>query len=446
MQKIFLFLTMALTFIACKQEQKTTLLAPVSDEMMSKAVIYEVNIRQYSPEGTFEAFTKDIPKLKEMGVDIIWLMPIHEIGVKNRKGGLGSYYSIKDYRSVNPEFGTLDDFKELIKIAHENGIYVILDWVANHTAWDHAWVTEHPEFYTKDANGNMIAPFDWTDVAELDFTNEKLRTAMIADMNYWVTELNVDGFRCDVAAEVPTDFWEKASAALQKTKPLFMLAEAEKPELLKKAFHMQYAWEGHHILNQLAQGKKTVADFDLYMTKMDSVLEKDDIVMNFISNHDENSWNGTVKERMGEASELLLALSYTVPGMPMIYNGEEYDLNKRLRFFEKDTIIKEKGKFYEVYKQLNTLKKKTKALDTGKNPAAYIRISTNDNANILAFSREKEGEKLIFIGNFTALEKEVLMEVEGSFSNYMNSNNEDLSKTTPIKLQAWEYKILVNNK
>lgn len=445
MKKIIYAVTFLLLLSSCKKEiAKVDVVNPVvTDEMMASAVIYEANIRQYSPEGTFAAFTKDIPKLKEMGVDIIWLMPIHEIGILKRKGGLGSYYSVKDYRSVNHEFGTIEDFKNLVKTAHENGMYIILDWVANHTAWDHAWVTNHPDWYTKDDKGNMIAPFDWTDVAELDFTNEALRTAMIADMNYWVTELNIDGFRCDVASEVPLDFWERASTELQKTKPLFMLAEAEKPELLKKAFHMQYAWEGHHIFNQLAQGKKTVADFDNYMKKIDTLLEKDDIMMNFISNHDENSWNGTVKERMGESVELFMALSYTLPGMPLIYSGEEYDMDKRLRFFEKDTISKVKGKFYDVYQQLNTLKKNTKALHTGKNPANYSRVKTN-NENVLAFFREKEGEQLLFLGNISAKELDVLVDVEGNFTNYSTTAKENLLKSTAIKLKPWEYKILLN--
>lgn len=444
MKKILFAVSLIMFFTACKKEITQVADPVVTDEMMASAVIYEVNVRQYSPEGTFEAFTKDIPMLKEMGVDILWLMPIHEIGVLNRKGGLGSYYSIKDYRSINPEFGTVEDFKKLIKTAHENGMYVILDWVANHTAWDHAWVTNHPEYYTKDENGNMIAPYDWTDVVELDFTNEGLRTAMIADMKYWVTELNIDGFRCDVAAEVPTDFWERASVELQQVKPLFMLAEADKPELLKKAFHMQYAWEGHHIFNQMAQGKMTVTNWDNYMKKLDIVLEKDDIQMHFVSNHDENSWNGTVKERMGDAVELFMAFSYTVPGMPLIYSGEEYDLDKRLRFFEKDTISKVKGKYFDVYKQLNSLKKTTKALHTGKNPANYNRLETNNNENVLAYSREKEGDQLIFIGNFTAQEKDVLVDIDGSYTNFRTSQKETLSKTIPMKLKAWDYKILIN--
>ncbi len=445
MKKIIVTFVLLITLIACKQaSNETQNLAPVSDEMMANSVIYEANIRQYSPEGTFAEFTKDIPQLKEFGVDIIWLMPIHEIGVKNRKGGLGSYYSVKDYRSVNHEFGTIEDFKNLVKTAHKNGMYVILDWVANHTAWDHEWVTKHPEYYTKDANGNMIAPFDWTDVAELDFTNENLRTAMLEDMKYWVKELDIDGFRCDVAGEIPTDFWEKTSTELQKIKPLFMLAEVDKPELLKKAFHMQYAWEGHHIFNQMAQGKQTVTQFDAYMTKLETYLEKDDIQMHFVSNHDENSWNGTVKERMGAAVEIFMALSYVVPGMPLIYSGEEYDMDKRLLFFEKDTIPKLKGKYYPIYEQLNKLKKATKALHTGKNPATYTRIKTNNDENVLAFYREKEGDKLVFIGNFTADEKEVLVDLNGDFKNYYSLQNENINNTSSIKLKPWEYKIFIN--
>lgn len=436
-------------FISCKDDKaqdpetvKTEGLAAVSPAMMENSVIYEVNIRQNSPEGTFAAFSKDLPRLKELGVKVIWVMPIHPIGVKNRKEGLGSYYSIQDYRGVNKELGTLEDFKAMVKAAHENGIYVIMDWVANHTAWDHAWVTAHPEYYTKDKDGKMISPFDWTDVVELDFDNKDMRKAMIADMEYWLKEADIDGFRCDVAGEVPVDFWDAAAKDLNTVKPVFMLAEAEKPELMKNAFDMAYGWESHHIMNDIAQGKKTVKDWDAYMAKKDSLWEKDDFTMYFTSNHDENSWNGTEYERMGDAVETFAALTYMVPGMPLIYNGQEYDFKKRLKFFVKDELTKEKGKMYPVYEKLGALKNNNPALNGGKDAASYKRITTSADAAILAFEREKGSDRVTFIANLTKAPQAFTAPVEGTFTNYMTGEKVTLAKGQNHSLAPWQYWIL----
>jgi glycosidase len=419
-------------------------IATYSDKVLDNAVIYEANIRQYSPSGTFNAFSKDIPKLKELGVKILWLMPIHPIGIKNRKEGLGSYYSIKDYRGINPEFGKLEDFKNLVKTAHQNGMYVIMDWVPNHTAWDHAWVADHKDYYAKDKDGKMFSPFDWTDVVKLDYSNQNLRKAMIWEMKYWLTEANVDGFRCDVAGEVPTDFWESAALELKKTKPVFMLAEAEKPELSKKAFDMAYGWEAHHIMNEIAQGKKTVKDFDSYITKKDSVWEKDDISMYFTSNHDENSWNGTEYERMGDAVETFAALTYLIPGIPLIYNGQEYDFNRRLKFFVKDSINTVKGKMFPIYTKLGQLKNGNSALDGGKKPGSYKRIATSSNQNILAFEREKLGKKVIFVGNLTKTNQSFTAPIEGAFIDYISGKKVVFSKNQKLDFNPWEYKILLS--
>jgi alpha-amylase len=464
MKKIILTaLTLAL-LVGCKKETQASdkvEIAAVTPELSENAVIYEANIRQYSPEGTFNEFTKDIPKLKKMGVKVLWLMPIHEIGMKNRKAKgdvsieaitdtiekkkyLGSHYSVKDYRSINSNYGTKEDFQKLVNEAHKNGIYVVIDWVANHTSWDHEWVSKHNDYYTHDKAGKMIAPFDWTDVAELDFNNKNLRQAMIEDMKYWLTEFNIDGFRCDVAGEVPTDFWDTATAELNKIKPVFMLAEAEKPELQVAAFDMGYGWEAHHILNGIAKGEKSVADWDKYVIKNDSLLAKDDINMNFTSNHDENSWNGTEYERMGDAVEVFAAMTYTIPGMPLIYNGQEYDLKKRLKFFEKDTIPHLEGKMGAIYEKLGKLKVENEALNGGKNKASYKRLTTSDDKSILVFEREKNGKKVTFIANLSKAPKQFTASVEGQFTDYMSGQKITLAKGQKHDFKPWQYLILTN--
>ena len=464
MKKIILTTIVLATIISCKKEtavSDTSEIAAVTSELAENAIIYEANIRQYSPEGTFNAFAKDIPKLKKLGVKVLWLMPIHEIGMKNRKAKgdvsieaitdtvekkkyLGSHYSIKDYRSLNANYGTKEDFQKLVNEAHKNGIYVIIDWVANHTSWDHDWITQHPDYYTRDKAGKMIAPFDWTDVAELDFNNKNLRKAMLDDMKYWLTEFNIDGFRCDVAGEVPTDFWDNATSELNKIKPVFMLAEAEKADLMVKAFDMQYGWEAHHVLNGIAQGKKTVKDWDNYVVKIDSVFQKDDIFMNFTSNHDENSWNGTEYERMGDAVEVFAAMTFAIPGMPLIYNGQEYDLNKRLRFFEKDTIPHTVGKMGAIYEKLGKLKVENEALHGGKNAASYTRIVTSDDISILAFERSKNGKKVIFVANLTKQPKQFTLPTDGEFTDYMSGQKITLSKGQKHDFKPWQYLILTN--
>lgn len=427
-----------------KGNKKSKSIASVSNKMMENAVIYEANIRQYSAEGTFNAFAKDIPQLKKLGVKILWLMPIYPIGIEKRKEGLGSYYSIKDYKAVNPEFGNLEDFKKLVKKAHDNGIYVILDWVANHSAWDNDLVKKHPEYYALDKDGKMISPFDWTDVVKFDFKNQELRKEMISSMNYWLKTAKIDGFRCDVAMEVPKDFWEEASTALNKTKPVFMLMEAEQPDLMEKAFDMQYGWELHHIINDIAKGKKTVKDWDTYISNRKVKFQKDDIDMYFTSNHDENSWQGTEYERLGDAVEASAALTFLAPGMPLIYNGQEYDFNRRLKFFVKDEITpKTKGKMFSIYEKLGNLKNINPALNGGKNPASYTRISTSNDEKILAFEREKNGQKVVFIANFSNQTVHSTINLKGDFKDYMSGYKIQFRTDAPLGLKAWQYLILI---
>ena len=476
MKKIALALTSLVLLISCRSEVQTQQaqeavqneFEPISEEVMETAVIYEANIRQYSEEGTFDAFTEDIPQLKDLGVRIIWLMPIHPISMARRKATgdlsvedikdpeerkkyLGSYYAVGDYTEVNPDYGTKEDFQELVDTAHENGIYVILDWVANHTGWDHPWIEEHPEFYTQNEQGEIIDPLNpatgeswgWTDVADLNYENKELWDEMVADMKYWVEEFNIDGFRADVAGEVPTELWVRAKNEMEEIKPLFMLAESEDKDLFIEAFDMGYNWEGHHIMNSIAQGKSDVADWDAYMKKIDTTYQEDDFLMNFITNHDENSWSGTVKERMGDASETFLAMSYTIPGMPLIYSGQEYGLDHRLKFFEKDSIPKTKGRVWEVMQKLGTLKNSHPALNGGKDAAEYVRLETSEDQKVLAFIRSKENEGLVFLANLSAEPVKFSLDVAGEYQDYLNSEGLTLAEDQELEFEPWEYKVLL---
>jgi glycosidase len=329
-------------------------------------------------------------------------------------------------------------------------MYVILDWVANHTGWDHHWIDEHPEYYVKNKDGEITDPMNketgetwgWTDTAHLEYDNPDLHEAMKNEMKFWVEEKNIDGFRCDVAGEVPTAFWEMAVKELKAVKPIFMLAESEKKDLFHEAFDMGYNWEGHHLKNEIAQGKKTVKAWDEYMVKIDSTYQKDDYLMNFVTNHDENSWNGTIKERMGNAAEVMTALSYTIPGMPLIYSGQEYDMSHRLKFFEKDSIPKEKGEMWALLEKLAKLKSNNVALNGAKNAASYKRINTSNNEAVLAFQRNKENKNVIFIANMTDEEIEFNLDLDGEFTDYMSGEKDYFNKETKIIYPAWGYQIL----
>jgi len=353
MKRILLALSAALTLAACTpQESAPETTSAMEDtklpEWAKDANIYEVNIRQYTPEGTLNAFKEHLPRLAEMNVDIIWFMPVQPIGQLNRKGALGSYYSISDYTAVNPNFGTVEDFKKVVDQAHGLGMHVILDWVANHTAFDHEWVESHPEFYSTDSEGNypIVAMdndgnlTDWTDVADLNYAAPGIREAMIDEMNWWVQNTNIDGFRCDVAGFVPYSFWNEAIQKLRSENgPLFMLAEWEDPALIDAGFNAVYGWEFHHIMNEVAQGNKTVQAIADYAKRCDEEWPESTMKMYFNTNHDENTWNGTVQERMGDFGNAMYVLASMMQrSIPLIYSGQEVGLNHRFPFFSKDTI------------------------------------------------------------------------------------------------------------
>ncbi|MBN1926810.1 MAG: alpha-glucosidase C-terminal domain-containing protein [Prolixibacteraceae bacterium] len=451
---IFIVILTSMAMASCKSKkvEEDKRANPASEaffpEWSHDAVIYEVNIRQYTPEGTFKAFQQHLPRLKELGVEILWFMPIHPISEKNRKGTLGSYYAVQDYKKVNPEFGTLDDFKMLVDVCHKLGFKVLLDWVANHTGWDNVWIAEHPEWYTTDSTDAIVSPVaDWSDVADLNYDKHDMRAAMIDALKYWVNEADIDGYRCDVAGMVPVGFWEDARAALDSIKPVYMLAEDEGvKELLKKAFNMNYGWHFHHIINQIAKGEAGVKEVKDYFALVDSTYPAGSYPMQFTSNHDENSWNGTVFERLGNAAETMAALTFTIPGMPLIYTGQEAGNTKRLEFFEKDEVDWSNLEMQEFYSGLINLKQENSALWNGESGAPILFLSTSDESNLLAFSRAKDNSKVLAFFNLS--ENPVHDTIDctpapGIYSDAFSGKEVKIEGQYPVSLEGWGYTILV---
>jgi cyclomaltodextrinase / maltogenic alpha-amylase / neopullulanase len=410
------------------------------------ANIYEVNTRQFTPEGTFAAFEEHLDRLQDLGVNILWFMPVQPIGEKNRKGTLGSYYSIANYTAINPEYGTMEDFRHLVDAIHERGMYVILDWVANHTAWDHHWTKTHPHYFDLDEDGNFRSPNeDWSDVIQLDYDNEELRDAMIAEMRFWIEDVGIDGFRCDVADYVPTDFWVRARTEFEAIKPVFMLAEAENPELHKEAFEAGYGWRFHHIMNDVAKGDKNVEAIDNYFFEENAGnFPAGSYKMYFITNHDENSWAGTEFDRMGDGVEAFAVLTVTVPGMVLLYNGQEAGFDRMLEFFEKDQIDWDDFKYHDFYKTLLGLKARNKALWNGNHGGEIIRVNTCHDSQIFAFVREKDGDKVLVAMNLADEAHRPMLMGEhhyGTYRELFTGETHVFERQMSIELEPWGYKV-----
>lgn len=432
-------------FFSCTPVEDTELPSPPqTPEWAHNATIYEVNIRQYTEEGSFDAFAEHLPRLRDMGVTILWLMPIHPIGEKERKGSLGSYYSVQDYYGINPEFGNKDDFRSLVKQIHEHGMYVILDWVANHTAWDAVWTETHPEIYETDDDGNFIIPpgTDWTDVIQLDYDQPETREKMFEAMEYWVREFNIDGYRCDVADLVPTEFWNELRQRLDAVKPVFMLAEAENPEHHYHAFEMSYAWENHHLFNAIARGEMTAEDLDRRLSDDKEQFPEYAYRMQFTSNHDENSWSGTVFERMGDGAETFAVLAATIPGMPLVYSGQEAALDKRLEFFEKDPVEWHDYPLKDFYTNLLHLNRNNKALFNGIHGGDLQRFETTSDERVFAFFREREEHKVIVLLNLTDEYTEFEIrspDLAGTYTDLFNGNEILYNSHESWQFGPWEY-------
>ncbi|MDE6287466.1 MAG: alpha-amylase [Muribaculaceae bacterium] len=405
MKKVFLSFICALLGL-CGRAEKPAATTVQHPEWSRNAVIYEVNLRQFTPEGTIEAFRSHLPRLRDLGVDILWLMPVHPISEDGRKGELGSYYAVKDYKAVNPEFGTMADFRKMVDEAHALGMKVIIDWVPNHSGRDNAWVAEHPDWYARDEQGNMFGPFDWTDVYKFDYSVPEMRAAMTDAMQYWLREGDIDGFRCDVAGQVPVSFWDENRPKLEEVKSdIFMLAEATEPELMLHAFDMDYNWPMKDLFSAIAatQGQYTFVNpqghkqsfepahaTDIYalLNSQNATYPVDSYMMNMVTNHDLNSWEGTERERLGQLHRAFAVLTYTLPGMPLIYTGQEVGLDRALEFFVKDTPPEwgSRPDVTEFYRVLNNLKHNSPELAAGVKGAPVEMLPTAS-PDVLAFRR-----------------------------------------------------------
>lgn len=431
---------------------------PAAPEWIENAVIYEANLRQGTPERNLKGLQKSLPRLKDLGVDIVWLMPVHPISEKNRKGSLGSYYAVKDYKDVNPEFGNIQDLKEFVRTAHTLGMKVILDEVCNHTGCDNTWVNAHPEYYAKDKDGKMFGPFDWTDTYKLDYSNPATVEAMSDVLKFWITEADIDGYRCDVAGEVPTDFWEKVIPELQAIKPVFMLAESDKPELLY-SFNADYAWPMKDLFNDIAatqgvnqyaidhkqnRAEKHAADIPALIRKQHGEYPAGAIHMNMVTNHDLNSWEGTEFDRYGAGLGTFIVLSYTLPGMPMMYTGQEVGHNHAFEFFELDTVPDyTANQLTDFYEMLNALKHNHSALNaSGQMDTMTVYDTTSP--DLLVFDRQDaSGDKVTVFVNMSKDETNVTFTDLAPSADSMQNYFTGAPAVLPGHLGPWQFVVWV---
>lgn len=458
------YLAAFVMLVACNPPEKntTTPITITFPERAKDATIYEVNIRQHTPEGTFRAFQEDLPRLKDLGADMLWIMPIQPIGEKNRKGTLGSYYSIRDYKATNPEFGTLEEFKSMVNKAHEFGFQIILDWVPNHTSWDHPWITTHPEYYMTDSaakivgknlnmahdyykrsgTGDLVYESDWDDIALLNLYNEDAQDAMIDAMKFWVTETDIDGFRVDhPTEEIPLYVWEKATAELNPLKDLFWLAERDEARV-HITFHASYEWGLLSLIEEIGEGKANAEDLHMHILKDVSTYGRNAFRLNMITNHDRNAWEGTVFERFGDGVKAMAVFSYVSYGVPVIYSGQEAGMNKRLKFFEKDPIDwSDPDQYFPFYKKLNQLKADNPALWNGSYGALPEKIE-DGNVDVFSTRRTKDGNTVVAIINMSGKEQSVQFDsamANKSYTDYFTGENFSLGNMT---LQPWQYIVL----
>ncbi len=409
----------------------------------SGSFIYEVNTRQYSASGHLQALLEHLPRLAAMHAGVLWLMPLHPTGITGRKGSLGSYYSVRDYLSIDPAYGNMADLIRLIEKAHALGMKVILDWVANHTAWDHAWINTRPDFYSRDAAGNIRAPFpEWEDVAQLDYGNPDLWEEMIRAMQFWPDQADIDGFRCDMANLVPTAFWKAAIRRLGENKTLFWLAEAEDPALPDAGFHVLYQWKLLHAMDGFIHSEGNAARLDREVVGELSNPIPGRSTMLFTSNHDENSWKGSAIERLGASLEACICLTFTLPGIPLVYGGQEAGLAKRLMFFDKDLIPWKEDKLEKRISRLAQLRLEHPALWPG---SAFRRIPNSAGSDVFTFCREKNGNRVLVMLNLSWHERSFTLEnylSDGLYTEAISMESIHAVQGARWTLGPWQWMIM----
>ena len=411
--------------------------------------VYEINLRQYTKEGTFNAFAEALPRLRKMGVETLWFMPVTPIAEEKMKGTMGSYYACSDYTSVNPEFGTLDDFKDLVRMAHAMGFRIIIDWVANHTGWDHVWTKVHPEYYERDEAGNFRAASGMDDIIELDFSNPDLVKAMIDAMTFWVKECDIDGFRCDLAFWVELDFWKKARPVLDQIKPLFWLGEfdaLDNPEYLE-VFDAAYTWAWMHKTEDFYKKERSILALKNLLQQYKAVFIPGTTGLFFTSNHDENSWNGTEFEKYGDMAAALAVFSCTWEGIPLLYSGQELPNLKRLKFFDKDAI--EWNGVYtseDFYRKLLTLRAEHPALASGNGTAEPVMLDFEQDGHILGYIRKSGSSAVLVLLNLSPYPSRFMNRSNGIAGHYrelFSGEGKDCEADPWFDLPAWGYKVYV---
>ncbi|AYM99854.1 alpha-amylase family glycosyl hydrolase [Chryseobacterium sp. 3008163] len=421
----------------------------LSTEWKHTTNIYEVNLRQYTQKGTFKAFEKEMPRLKNMGVKTLWFMPVTPIAQLNKKGSLGSQYAASDYTTINPEFGTMDEFKHMVNEAHRLGFKVIIDWVANHTGWGHVWTKTHPEFYLKDPDGSFHKASGMDDIIELDYKNQEMRKAMIDAMKFWVKETNIDGFRCDLASWVELDFWIEARPEVEKLKPLFFIGEydeIENPDY-GKVFDASYSWKWMHKSADYYQKNEPLSEL-IDLLKQYSAIGDSSMRAWFTTNHDENSWNGTEFEKYGDITKPMAVFSATWNGIPLLYSGQELPNLKRLEFFEKD-VIDWNGNYEmaDFYKTLLNLKSSNPALRGGDSAVSTYLLNTTANDKILAYVRKNGQDEVLVILNFSKDPVNFTIQDEnlnGTFNNVFDKTKRDFSEGKDFNFKVSDFAVLKN--
>lgn len=452
MKKLFFFLLAPVFLFSCKSKEQKPVVTDIVQttahpEWIMQGNIYEVNTRQYTPEGTFNAFAKHLDRLKEMGVQTLWFMPINPISKADRKGSLGSYYAVADYTAINPEYGTLEDWTQLVKTIHDKGMKVMIDWVPNHTGADHPWLLSHPGFFVKDSAGKAATMFDWTDTRILDYKNNEMQDSMIAAMKYWVSNTGIDGYRVDVAWNVPGEFWKKCIPQLKElNKELFFLAEGDKPYLMTSGFDAYYPWEMFHMMVKVAAGERPAFALDSIKRRVDTLYPKEAIPLYFTSNHDENSWNksdyGTFP---GAVHAPFAVFTQTMAGsVPLVYSGQEEPLLRPLQFFERDPIVFGKFERAKFYNTLLSLRTNNAALAAD---ASFRKVKAGDEKAVYAYVREKAGKKILVVLNLSKKEQAITItdkDLQGNPYNVFMGTNEPLTEKE-WKMEPWGYAIYEYN-